>query len=442
MSFVVSVTLVRAAFHGRTRSGDVQWPPDPVRLLGALKSGAHALDDTALSAAAHSALNRLVEAPPPTITTPHDVLLGHPATYTDRTGLPERISAKYEERPGRLLTLAPFDMDSSNRDAKSRDGVALDGHRIDFEIDLDLPPDEIQALDAAARHIAYFGRSEDAAVVEVLQQPDDSPTDDDRRVTWYPFDTEGGSRGWQPNTIEWMDECFSRVFANDPVVSSLPSLPPTGYVRPLTYRTVGPQADRPLLHIVRLPEPKEQQLTPSLLRRLHPLIPTGWKALPLTASSHPNSDGHLLGLGLYPCDDADMTVNPSPDLSPLRDELGVLPPVHRQLTSLLPETWVGPARHWTSTTPLRGFPQLMVLEDALKREADKRFGIDVVIVEASTQEQKSRDHRWANSAYTDGFGLWWVTVDFAQPVVGPLQLGSSTEHGFGAFLPRTEEESS
>lgn len=443
MSIVISVTLVRAAFHGLTRGRGVQWPPDPVRLLGALKSGAHALDGSALSAIAHDALNRLVEAPPPIITTPLHAPLDHPATYTDRTGLPDELSSTYEEKASRLLTLAPFGMDSSNRVAKPRDGVALADRVLDFEIDIDLSPNEIHALDAAARHVAYFGRSEDAAVVEVFTQPRDTTADDNSRVTWYPLSCHGGdSRGWQANTIEWMDENHARVFFDDPTVSSLPSLPATGYVRPLTYSTDRPQTDQPVLTVVQLRSSKEQHQTPSLLRRLQPRVPSGWKTLPLTASSHQNSGGRLVGLGFYPGDDADTGEAQSLPLADLHAELGAPPADQRQLASLTPKTWTGPARRWTSTTPLRGFPHLMILDDALRREAEQLFGVDVEIIEASTHARTSQEHRWANSAYADGFGLWWVTLEFAQPITGPLQLGASTEHGFGAFLPRKREERS
>lgn len=437
MSIVVSITLVRAAYHGLAQGKRVQWPPDPVRLLGALKSGAHAMDDSTLSATAHDALSRLVEAPPPTITTPRHVRLGHPSTYTDRTGLPDRLSSTHEERATRLLTLAPFGMDSWNRDAKPRDGVALAGHVLDFEIDVDMPSDEVHALGAAARNVAYFGRSEDAAVVEVLQQSREKTTDDGSRVTWYPSVDPGGDfRGWQPNTIEWMDENHSRVFSDDPVVSSLPALPPTGYVCSLIYSTDDPHAGPPALTVLRLPSSKEQHKTPNLLRQLRQHVPSGWRILPLTASSHQNSDGRLVGLGFYPDDDADTADIQSLPLPELREDLGALPADQRQLASLLSETWTGPARRWISTTPLRGFPHLMILEDALRREAERRFGLGVEIIEASTHTRSSREHRWANSTYTDGFGLWWVILDFTQPLTGPLQLGASTEHGFGAFLPR------
>lgn len=436
MSIVVSITLVRAAYHGLAQGKRVQWPPDPVRLLGALKSGAHAMDDSTLSTIAHDALSRLVEAPPPTIKTPRHVPLGHPPTYTDRTGLPDRLSSTYEERAARLLTLAPFGMDSSNRDVKPRDGVALAGHLLDFEVDVDLTPDEVRALDEAARHIAYFGRSEDAAVVEVLQSRGRT-TDDGSRVTWYPsVDPGGGFRGWQPNTIEWMDENHSRVFSDDPLVSSLPALPPTGYVRSLTYSTDHPHAVPPALTVLRLASSKEQHKAPNLLRQLRQHVPSGWRILPLTASSHQNSDGRLVGLGFYPDDNADTAAIQSLPLPELREELGAFPANQRQLASLLSETWTGPARRWISSTPLRGFPHLMILENALRREAERRFGLDVEIIEASTHPRTSREHRWANSAYTDGFGLWWVTLDFTEPLTGPLQLGASTEHGFGAFLPR------
>ncbi|NMO01849.1 type I-U CRISPR-associated protein Cas5/Cas6 [Gordonia sp. TBRC 11910] len=442
MSIVVRVTLLRATYHGLARDERVQWPPDPVRLLGALKSGVHALDGSPSSATAHSALNRLVEASPPTIRTPRHVRLEHPDTYTDRTGLPLRLSSKYEEQPARLLTLAPFGMDSSNRVTKRRDGVALAGHVLDFEIDVDMPPNEVSALDAAARHIPYFGRSEDAAMVEVQQQARE--TTDDDLVAWYPSDDpDGNSRGWQPNTLEWMDENYLRVFSDDPVVSSLPSLPPTGYVRPLTYSTDAPLAIQPAataLIVLPLRVSTDQYRTPRLLGRLHEhkLMPSGWKPLPLTASFHQNSDGRLVGLGFYPSDDADTTEPPAQWLPKLHEKLSGDQAQQRQLASLLPETWTGPARRWTSTTPLRGFPQLMILEDALRREAEQRFGLDVEIIEASTHARTRREHRWANSTYTDGFGLWWVTLEFTQPLTGPLQLGASTKHGFGAFLPKTQ----
>jgi hypothetical protein len=440
VGIVVKVTLVRPAFHGMTRHGGVQWPPDPVRLLGALKSGAHALDASAPASAAHDVLNRLVEAPPPTITAPQHVLLDHPATYTDRTGLPERLSSTYEEKASRLLTLAPFNMDSFNRDAKPRDGVALAGHTLEFAIDVDLTPDEVEALDLAARQVSYFGRSEDAAILEVVAQSHGSAGGDTSGVTWHPsFDSGGTSRGWQRNTIAWLDENHARVFSDDPAISSLPALPPTGYVTPLTYSTASAQTDQPALAIVRLPSSLPQHQTPRLLSGLLSQVPSTCRLVPLTASSHPNSDGRLVGVGIHTQDVA-AEGDAARLATKLRDALGAPPEDQRRLASLEPGTWTGPARRWTSTTPLRGFPQLLVLEHALRREAQQRFGIDVEIVAASTHTQTPREHRWANSSYTDGLGLWWVTVAFAESIAGPLQLGVSTEHGFGTFLPVMQQE--
>ncbi|WP_309130787.1 type I-U CRISPR-associated protein Csb2 [Brevibacterium sp.] len=437
MSLLVTVTLFRPTFHGHGRTGEVQWPPSPIRLLGALKQGAHSLESSDTARRAHDALNRLVAAPPPIIHTSDHRDLAIPDTYTDRTWLPSRLSATHGETAVEYLGLEHFGMDSHNRVAKPQGAVALAGRRLEFRIEIELEPEHIEALDAAARLVPYFGRSNDPAMLNVLSI-DDTYAASRHLIAWHPSKRPMGHLlGWQPNTIAWMDENHRRRFSEDGSINVLPTLPPDAYTQPLSYSRAVPRQER--MHVLELPTSVPQPRAPALMREIAEVLPPQWRALPLTASLHPQSDGRLAGIGLLPLEIAEVP----PPLAAVNAVINRCVYDRAAVTSgavrtLDPSTWTRSAIRWTSTTPLRGFPDIRVLSYNLCQETQEHFGTGVTITEAHSEPHRRGEHRWPSSAYSDGLAQWWLEIEFDGPVEGPLALGASTDHGFGMFLPHKE----
>lgn len=435
MTLVVSIGLLRSIFHGLDSQGRAQWPPAPVRLLGALKSGAHALEDPPLADLAHAALARIATSPPPVIHAPDARDLQIPGTYTDRTWLPERlITTTHGSEPGQYLGLGLFGMDSGNRDLKPQAAMTLDGRVIDVHIDVDLPPEEVEALDAAAALVPYFGRSQDAAMLRVrsVEQGSAPPTSG---VIWYPHaDASGPTRGWGPNTIEWMNENYARVFGEDPTLNILPPLPAEAYTHALTY---SPVRVRPgSMSVIPLKTSVAQHLAPKLFTEMSQQMPTSWQAFPLTVSEHAASDGRLVGIGFL--GPAARTGEPSPAALVLDAvERSGFPEGRSVRLSRThdPCTWEKPSHRWISTTPLRAFPDARVLTHVVVQEIADRYNTTALVREAHAAPIRAQDHRWSGEGLADGFGQWWVTVETAEQIEGPLMLGASTERGFGMFRP-------
>lgn len=429
----VTMTLFRPAFHGLDSRGRAQWPPAPVRVLGALKAGAHALGDPRAANLAHAAIARIAGSPPPVIHAPDAIDLEVPGTYTDRTSLPERLTSSHGSKPQQFLGLQHFDMDSSNRDLKPQGGIALDGRTIDVLVDVDLTSEEIAALDAAAALVPYFGRSQDPAMLEV--RPAEKLPRPAGCVSWYAREDAGGrTRGWQTNTVEWMDENYERVFGDDPASNPLPPLPAEAYTRMLTY---SPARVHPgSMTVVPLGCSIEQHHVRSLFGEMAREIPTGWSTFPLTLSGHAASDGRLVGIGFL--GNAGKADDPSPAVvvanAVERAGLRHGRPV-RLSAAHEPRTWEKPSRSWVSTTPLRAFPDARVLAFALTQEIADRYSTAVMVREAQTSPARPQDHRWSGEGLTDGFGQWWVTLETTDEVEGPLSLGASTDQGFGMFRP-------
>ena len=79
-SFVL-VEWDRPEYHGLRQNGTVDWPPSPVRLLGALTAGAHMMPESDPERdKALAALQEITESAPPAIHVPHVFPLDLPRT--------------------------------------------------------------------------------------------------------------------------------------------------------------------------------------------------------------------------------------------------------------------------------------------------------------------------------------------------------------------------
>lgn len=470
----VIVHFHRRFFHGLREDGSVDWPPSPARLAGALMAGAHALKDPAVQEAALGAIRAITCADPPAISAPQHVALGIPDTFTEQSWLPDRATAKTLKSYVDLGLLA---MASTSRTKKPQDGVALADDWLGFEIDASLSDNEALALSQAAAQIGYFGRSSDPAEILVHRgKLDDAVSagiihsgsiEADLRRQWWPRPSARGlTRGWQPNTVDWYEANFARTFGTDVKTSSLSPLPALGYVRPLHYSTVLPQDEN--CTVVPLERSIPQHSAPTILSALNTELPAGWLAFPAVFTTSRWADGRCVGIGLMrqvaqranqgpssvasSSTDTSVVVetgpsNASTDL--VHVEMLVeqwlasrsdLPGGQRVISAdaLDASHWSSTSRHWRSVTPLRAFPDLRVLQHQLSIEADRRFGSGITVVEASVEPVPRFAERWSNARFTDGYGQWWLEIEFDDEITGPVLLGASTDHGHGLFRPLKE----
>lgn len=455
----IHVALYRSSFHGLRDTGQPDWPPSPRRILGALIAGAYALPDDLIRDRALEALRRLSCSSAPVIDAPRHAPLGLPPTYAPKTWLPDTTRAA---AIGDNLDLSLFGVDTRSRTLKPQGGVALTDTTIAFHVDLICDEVDLAALDAAARHVPYFGTSRDPADLSVTrtQRLGDPPEPAQER--WYPHSrSDGHTHGWQSNTFDWFEANFQRTFGRDPAVAQLPPIPPAGFVEQLAYRLEAP-AIHVTFPIAQLTRSVPNNRIPGLIKQLsHELasLLSGWQVFPLTVSDEwadpkANGDGRCVGFGLTltPVDadvlDARARATKwtqeraqaqqllAKHVALLRVEADGL--VVGRSAALNPVTWTGPADTWYSTTPLRAFPDERVVHYELSTQLNERYGVEVTELALQRGPRIRRNGRWSNSDLADGLNQWWAEITLSEQVEGPLLLGAATERGFGTFRPRSD----
>lgn len=444
----IHVTLYRNGFHGLRDTGEPDWPPSPRRILGALLAGAHAVADDSTRDRALDALQRLAAAPSPIIDAPTAIPLGLPGTYAPKTWLPDDKSPKVIDN---FLDLSLIGLNTKSRVLKPQDGVALAGGTIMFHIDLDCGDAELAALEAAARHVPYFGTSKDPADLSVtdadnLDAPPKPPLE-----RWYPdARIPGPAHGWQSNTVKWFEDNFQRAFGRDPAIAGLPPIPPAGFVRPLSYgRDIPPI--RAAFSTAQLARSVPNHRIPPLILHLNTAIAEAvpdWRAFPLTVSHErdkpsANGDGRCVGFGLLRLDGSDFSVEEQARAGELLARyVAQLPEQPDGLVvgrsgALNPTTWTGPAKTWYSTTPLRAFPDKRVVHYELAKQLNERYGVELRDLALQHTPRIRRNGYWSNGDLADGLAQWWAELTVSEQIEGPLLLGAATDRGFGMFRPRS-----
>lgn len=446
----IRVALYRGSFHGLRDTGEPDWPPSPRRVLGALLAGAHALvgDDPARDRAL-ATLRRVAATPPPVIDTPAATPLELPPTYAPKTWLPDTKGADGIED---FLDLSLVGMDTASRTLKPQDGVALAAEVIAFHVDLDCDDADLAALDAAARRVPYFGTSKDPADLSVTGADDLAASPQPPLERWYPDPRlDGHTYGWQPNTIDWFEANFQRIFGRDEAVTELPPILPAGFVQPLVYSHDVP-ATRVEFPISQLTRSVPNHRIPTLIRRLNDELDDalpGWRAFPLTishefAETNANGDGRCVGFGLTPADGGDPPVGEQAEageflaryVALLREQPDGL--IVGRSGALKPATWIGPADTWYSTTPLRAFAdERVVLHELAAQLNGRRYGVGLKELALQRTPRIRRNGRWSNGDLADGLDQWWAELTVSEQIEGPLLLGAATDRGFGTFRPRS-----
>lgn len=170
----ITIRFPLGVYHARSAtssSDDAEWPPSPLRLLGALLAAAHGgaskdvEDDRAL-------LQRFCDAPAPVVVAPAD------DEVTRLRGATRWAPRNYVTGP-----ISPRDL-GRTRAPVSKAGVAVGDRPVAFVWpDLDLAPPELRRLERLGTEVTYVGTSRSPAIVEV-----DTPSDDpDPGTAWAPI---------------------------------------------------------------------------------------------------------------------------------------------------------------------------------------------------------------------------------------------------------------
>lgn len=186
----ITLRFPLGVYHARSATSstdEAEWPPSPLRLVGALLAAAHggaskgADEDRDL-------LQRLCDAPPPVVVAPKSVPAGQRATEDEVTRL--RGATRWAPRNYVTGPISPRDLGRA-RAPVSKAGVALGDRSVAFVWpELELSPQEVVRLEHLATEVTFVGTSRSPTLVEV-DTPDEEDSDE---TAWLPVDRGAAPR--------------------------------------------------------------------------------------------------------------------------------------------------------------------------------------------------------------------------------------------------------
>lgn len=171
---------------------DAEWPPSPLRLIGALLAAAHGRPGRSPESD-RELIQRLCEAPAPLVQAPQAARVGEPAEPEDvymLRGATRWVPRNYvNAKEG----LSPRNL-GRERSQVSKAGVAVGDAVLAFVWpDLELPARELDQLKRLASDVAFLGTTRSPAIVSVDTGQPDSDTE-----IWTPAGEAGGFSGSTP----------------------------------------------------------------------------------------------------------------------------------------------------------------------------------------------------------------------------------------------------
>ncbi|MEJ7785018.1 MAG: type I-U CRISPR-associated protein Csb2 [Solirubrobacteraceae bacterium] len=177
----LEVRFPLGVYHGRSvsaASDGPEWPPSPLRLLGALLAAAHGREGD--PAEDRALLQRLCEAAPPAILCPPDAATAPDAS--EQAAAPLRGATRWAPRNYIEDELSPRNL-GRGRAAVSKAGMAIGDRPIAVVWpDLELDREARSRLGRLAADVTFVGTTRSPAVVSMIDQPPAEP----------------GERGWVP----------------------------------------------------------------------------------------------------------------------------------------------------------------------------------------------------------------------------------------------------
>jgi hypothetical protein len=395
-----------------------------VRLVGALINGAHSLDGAdesapeRLCAAARSALEAVVCAPPPIIVTPEEPLdLSRGTTwFAPRAG---------DADENKKLVEAPSITASSNRTAKTRTVSLLPvGSTIRYYVSVDIPAGEQwDALCAAAHAVPFFGASTDHAQVTV-ERVDVEPEYQLGEHVWGPLaaGTNRVSRTlriWTPDTIAWFDDVH-RAGGGSAA---------DWRITTTEYAHIAPSPPAPArnaggeFHMLTLN-------SPITLREFAERVAAepGWSGADVFPAVEFNAPNRVRGFGLFGNGVAAALAAAPADLATGADFPGSFVAWERS-------TWFGPWRNWQSATPAAAHRDPRVARRQLEVQL-RQYGLTL------TDLSNRPFARWHSRLLSvpSNYGLWFITAECedpqGDPITGPVRVGECLSSGAGLMTPR------
>lgn len=459
----IRCTLLRDEFEGG-RPDDprsAEWPPSWMRLFSALVSVAGEGND--------DLLRRLEEADPPHIDAPEAVLVSRAAFVPTNRILSETRHTQLYAR--------------TNGERQWARAIPREPRVTYLWPRLDLGDAEVERLAALCRRVPYFGRSTSPALVEVVDHPGEATAlIPETATTPDRFELHTVVRAPFPGALRTLREAHHRrqegddstpvweigqgvgygTFRDDREEETILSGP---YRRMLVLRLEGRQLDgrhaARVAHFLRRTILSRADAHLPCLHGHHDgdVVQCAFLPLPMVGAEH--ADGHLLGVAialpdLSPADERVIVEAVGADeLSVTAGPLGVLRmrPVspldaQRRPWALQPRRWQDPSRHWTTALP-------MVFDRFPGRRKDLTNEVVRSVVNARLPEPTRV--AWSTQPFISG-GVRMtaldtlrrpgrdpvrpfrhVTIEFDQPVRGPVVIGSMRHYGLGLCVPMRED---
>ncbi|MHB1537116.1 MAG: type I-G CRISPR-associated protein Csb2 [Solirubrobacteraceae bacterium] len=151
-------------YHARLGSEEAEWPPAPLRLIGALLAAAHERPG-AEPEPDRALLQRLCEAPPPIVLAPASVAVGESAEGDEVVRL--RGATRWVPRNYITGPVSPRNL-GRDRAQVSKAGVAIGDRPVVIEWpEVELDHDDLQRLSILASEITFLGTTRSPVVVEI-----------------------------------------------------------------------------------------------------------------------------------------------------------------------------------------------------------------------------------------------------------------------------------
>lgn len=171
----ITVNFPLGVYHGQAAQSadEAEWPPSPLRLVGALLAAAHERcgGDVEMDRAL---IERICDAPPPTIVAPDSVAVGEPLSQRGaRRGEAVRLRGATRWAPRNYVgrALSPRNI-GRDRAAVSKVGVAIGDRPVHFIwSDLELDREELERLRGLASDVAFLGTTRSPVLVLVTDTP-------------------------------------------------------------------------------------------------------------------------------------------------------------------------------------------------------------------------------------------------------------------------------
>jgi CRISPR-associated protein Csb2 len=455
-----------ADFRDRHRP---EWPPHPARLFSALVAAAH---ETGLGASARAALLWLESLPPPHIRADEKPAVQTPVTVFVPVNDPsdDLLPQRAERQPRSFPSTVP------------RADITRGRSAVWFVWPQAEPDETLKTLLASvAAGVSYLGNSRSPVRVRLVDDPPEPnwvPDDEGEALLRVPAKgrlerLEWGHRnGLRPASADF------QLYTRGPRRRTAPA-PESAFGEMVVFRLCGPEAME-----IETAMKVTAALRSATLRRAQDLMGSvpevlsghdgsgrpsrrdhaAYIALPFVSGAQRHADGRLLGVAVVlprglPAEERRRAVRPLTGLGHItvagvgRLELRRLAPEDVPPHNLREEPWAGPARRWSSATP--------VLLDRFPRRGGR--GLDAILSRSCRDVGLPGPTHVVADRHSPLFGVepsprfltrrpspvrgggapparlyTHVTLTFAEAVRGPVLLGAGRYFGLGLMRPLAE----